>query len=198
MSRTRKLSTGGCRCAKLRRRRRYGSRVTEDTGGEELPSLDLVLDVLTSGRAERRGHFDALDQKAGLALGFSGVLITLSDAVTEPWRALGIAAAAIATGFALAAFWPRGYEVLDNVRAYLRAEKRQTQLVLVDTLAEMNRRTDRVMGIKAVRLKSSLVALALAGGLLGIIWQRTPRTGRARPRHRRHLRRHARMKHSSD
>jgi hypothetical protein len=150
----------------------YGSQVADGDEDEELPSLRLVLDVLRSGRDERRGHFDALDQKAGLALGFSGVLITLSADVAEPWRVLGIAAAAIAAGFALAAFWPRGYEVLDNVRAYLRADMQQTQLVLVDTLAEMNLRTDRVMGTKATRLKVSLVALAVAGGLLGVgvIW----------------------------
>jgi hypothetical protein len=59
-------------------------------------------------------------------------------AVSEPWRALGIVAAALAAGAALAAFWPRGYQVLDNVRDYLRSELPDTQLVLVDTLAEMN------------------------------------------------------------
>lgn len=143
-----------------------------DDGQQDLPSLTLVLNVLREGRDERRGHFEALDQKAGLVLGFAGVLITLSDSVTEPWRALGVAAAAVAGGFALAAFWPREYEVLDNVRAYLRAREAQTQLVLVDTLTEMNLRTDRVMGTKARRLKNSLVALALAGCLLGVgvIW----------------------------
>jgi hypothetical protein len=96
------------------------------------------------------------------------VFITLSDAVSGPWRAMGIAAAAVAGGFALAAFWPREYEVLDNVRAYLRAAEPQTQLVLVDTLSEMNLRTDKVLGTKALRLRRSLVALAVAGVLLGV------------------------------
>jgi hypothetical protein len=137
-----------------------------------LPSLDLVLDVLRAGREERRGHFDALDQKAGLAIGFAGVLVTLSNDISEPWRALGVVASVVSAGLALSSFWPRRYEVLDNVRDYLAAPEAQTQLVLVDTLAVMNLRTDRSMGAKARRLKTALVSLSLAVVMLGIgvIW----------------------------
>lgn len=139
---------------------------------DDLPSLGLVLDVLRAGREERRGHFDALDQKAGLAIGFAGVLVTLSNDISEPWRALGVVASVISAGLALSSFWPRRYEVLDNVRDYLAAPEPQTQLVLVDTLALMNLRTDRSMGAKARRLKAALVALALAVVMLGVgvIW----------------------------
>lgn len=135
---------------------------------QPLPSLALVLDVLRSGRDERRGHFDALDQKAGLALGFAGVLVTLSNDIAEPWRALGVVAAVLAAGLALWSFWPRKYEVLDNVRDYLAAPEAQTQLVLVDTLGLMNTRTDRAMGQKARRLKAALLALSLAVLMLGV------------------------------
>ena len=139
---------------------------------DELPSLGLVLDVLRAGREERRGHFEALDQKAGLAIGFAGVLVTLSNDISEPWRAMGVVASVISAGLALSSFWPRRYEVLDNVRDYLAAPEPQTQLVLVDTLALMNLRTDRSMGAKAHRLKAALVALALAVVMLGVgvIW----------------------------
>jgi hypothetical protein len=73
---------------------------------------------------------------------------------------------------ALSSFWPRRYEVLDSVRDYLAAPEAQTQLVLVDTLALMNLRTDRSMGAKAHRLKLALVALAVALVMLGVgvIW----------------------------
>ena len=135
---------------------------------DDLPSLGLVLDVLRAGREERRGHFDALDQKAGLAIGFAGVLVTLSNDISEPWRALGAVASVVSAGLALSSFWPRRYEVLDNVRDYLAAPEPQTQLVLVDTLALMNLRTDRSMGAKARRLKAALVALALAVVMLGV------------------------------
>ena len=135
---------------------------------DDLPSLGLVLDVLRAGREERRGHFEALDQKAGLAIGFAGVLVTLSNDISEPWRALGVVASVASAGFALTSFWPRRYEVLDNVRDYLAALEPQTQLVLVDTLALMNLRTDRSMGAKARRLKAALVALALGVVMLGV------------------------------
>jgi hypothetical protein len=88
------------------------------------------------------------DQKAGLAIGFAGVLVTLRHDISEPWRALGVVASVISAGLALSSFWPRRYEVLDNVRDYLAAPEPQTQLVLVDTLALMNLRTDRSMGAK--------------------------------------------------
>lgn len=115
-----------------------------------MPSLGLVLGVLRAGREERRGHFEALDEKAGLVIGFAGVLVTLSNDISEPWRALGVVASVVSAGLALSSFWPRRYEVLDNVRDYLAAPEPHTQLVLVDTLALMNLRTDCSMGAKAL------------------------------------------------
>jgi hypothetical protein len=141
---------------------------TQHDPRSELPSLALVLDVLRAGREERRGHFEALDQKAGLSLGFGGVLVTLSTSIAEPWRALGTGAAAAAIALALWSFWPRKYSVLDNVRDYLAAPRDQTQLVLVDTLTLMNLLTDDAMGRKAGRLKLSMLLLALAALLLGV------------------------------
>lgn len=132
-----------------------------------LPSLELILDVLRSSRAERCEHFDALDQKAGLALGFAGVVVTLSHDVAQPWRDLGVGAAVIAAGLSLWAFWPREYDVLDNVRDYLAAPREQTQQVLVDTLALMNANADESMGRKAHRLELALLTLALAVLILG-------------------------------
>lgn len=119
------------------------------------------------GRAPR-AHFDALDQQGGLALGFAGVLITLSKSIPLPWRAAGVAAAALAAALALSSFWPRKYEVIDQVRDYLAAPIAQTQLVLVDTLALMNLRTDEVMGAKARRLKAALIFLAVGALMLGV------------------------------
>lgn len=127
----------------------------------------MILDVLRSSREERREHFDALDQKAGLALGFAGVVVTLSNDIAEPWRALGVVAAVVAAGLSLWSFWPRKYEVLENVRDYLAAPLEQTQRVLVDTLELMNALTDQSLGRKARRLKLALMALALAVLMLG-------------------------------
>jgi hypothetical protein len=139
---------------------------------DDLPSLSLVLDVLRVGREERRAHFDALDQKAGLAIGSAGVLVTLSNDIVEPWRALGVVASVISAALALSSFWPRRYEVLDNLRDYLATPEAQTKVVLVDTLALVNLRADGLMGAKARRLKAALLALALAVVMLGVgvVW----------------------------
>lgn len=134
---------------------------------EPLPSLPLVLHVLQASRDERRAHLDALDQKAGLALGFAGVLVTLSNGIAQPWRSLGTVAAIAAAVFALWAFWPRPYPVLDRLRKYLAAPLEKTELALVDALDEMDRRTARFADLKARRLKVALTSLVLAVAMLG-------------------------------
>lgn len=134
---------------------------------DALPSRSLVLDILRAERSERRGHADALDQKAGLALGFAGVLVTLSNDIGEPWRVLGAIASMTSAALALWSFWPRPYPVLDNVRNYLAGAEAHTELVLVDTLDEMNRQTDETAARKARRLRGALAALAVAVVMLG-------------------------------
>lgn len=119
----------------------------------DFPSAPLVLDVLRSGREERRAHFDSLDQKAGLALGFAGLLVTLSNDIVQPWRFLGASASIVAAGLALWSFWPRKVPVLDNARKYLAAPEHQTRMALVDALHEMDGLTDRLSETKARRLK---------------------------------------------
>lgn len=135
---------------------------------DPLPSLELVLDVLRSGRDDRREHFDALDQKAGLALGFAGVLVTLSNDITQPWATLGVLTSVLSAALAVWSFAPRRYDVLDNVRQYMAASPTQTRLVLIDTLLVMNLRADQAMGVKARRLQLALIALVSAVAMLGI------------------------------
>lgn len=49
----------------------------------ERSSLDLLLEINQAERQAQLGHFDSLDTKAGLVLGFASVLIALgSDAET--------------------------------------------------------------------------------------------------------------------
>jgi hypothetical protein len=138
------------------------------TPDPQYPSLALVLDLLRSGQAERRAHVDALDQKAGLALGFAGVLVTLSEHVAEPWRALGAVAAVIAAGLALWSFWPRQWPTPGRARKYLDAPIERTQAALVDALDALEVRADLIGRTKARRLKAALVTLATAVLMLGI------------------------------
>jgi hypothetical protein len=43
------------------------------------PSLDLLIEINQSERDAQLSHFDSLDTKAGLVLGFAGVLIGLGN-----------------------------------------------------------------------------------------------------------------------
>ena len=138
------------------------------TPGMELPSLDLVLSLLRDSREQRRAHFDALDQKAGIALGFAGVLVTLSPSVAGPWRQVGVVLAVVSGACSVAAFWPREFEVLDNPRKYLAAQPQDAALVFVDTFQEMNERTDKTLGNKARKIKCALVLLAGAVAVLAV------------------------------
>ena len=50
-------------------------------------SLDLLIEINQSERDAQLSHLDSLDTKAGLALGFAGVLIGLAiDRGSGPYR----------------------------------------------------------------------------------------------------------------
>lgn len=116
------------------------------------------------------GHFDALDTKAGIILGFSGALIALSPSgglVVDLGRY-----AAVASGLlALWTFWPRRFLVMD-LRAlrdlYLRADEAFTQRRVLDTQVEMAHQLAGFLRAKAGRLKASMALLALSAMLSSI------------------------------
>lgn len=72
---------------------------------DRLPSLDLLLALVQRERDKQLAHLDALDDKAGIVLGFAGLLITLAPDVPVAFQLLGVLAGATSIGFALAAFW---------------------------------------------------------------------------------------------
>jgi hypothetical protein len=80
---------------------------------DRLPSLELLLELVQSEREKQLAHFDALDNKAGIVLAFSGLLITLAPDVTLAFRVLGAIAAVGSAGLSLSAFWPRHLPVLE-------------------------------------------------------------------------------------
>lgn len=131
-----------------------------------LPSLDLILDLVQSERDKQLAHFDALDNKIGIVLGFSGLLITLAPDVPEPLRILGVAAASTSAGLSLWAFLPRRFPVLQPspLRRYLRAEAGFTRLTVLDTLEDLVNEGSGLLRAKAVRLRLALVSLSLAAG----------------------------------
>ena len=95
-----------------------------------LPSLDLVASRVRAQLEHQLRHFDGLDNKGGIVLGFAGVVVAIAEQLNLPTIA-GRLAAAIAALLALWAFLPRRYPVLDTRKLrdrYLRADPEFTKL----------------------------------------------------------------------
>jgi len=114
-------------------------------------------------------HFEGLDSKAGVLLGFSGVLVALTTRTPTPVGALAAFAALLAIVFALSAYMPRRVPTLDVLPLrdrYLTAHERFSRLHLLDTKIEMIRELAGIVREKALRLRIGLVLLAISGLLL--------------------------------
>lgn len=133
-------------------------------------SLDLLVGINQSERSAQLSHFDSLDTKAGLVLGFAGVLIAIAQEADSIFGVLSIVAAAVAAVAAAAAFWPREYPTLDPSRLgdYAVSELVFTQLTVLDTMEVMIEDTHTLLAVKARRLKVGLSSL-LIGAILGAI-----------------------------
>jgi hypothetical protein len=128
-------------------------------------SVDVLLDQTRLERAQQLQHFDALDGKAGILLGFAGALIALSPAGI--WLVLdaGRAAALIAAYFALWTFWPRWIPITDLLELrqhYRSSDESFTKLALLDSQIEMVRRSRAILRDKAWRLRCSMASLGVA------------------------------------
>lgn len=135
-----------------------------------LPSLDTLLEIVRDEREKQISHFDALDGKAGIVLGFAGLLITLAPDVPVLLLVPGLLGAAVAAVLALSAFWPRPHASLlpTPMRKYLTAEDRFTRLRLLDTLELVVNAISDDLSTKARRLRWSLVALTAAAGTFAV------------------------------
>lgn len=140
---------------------------------KRLPSLALVADEVEAQLQEQLRHFEGLDSKAGIVLGFAGVLVALAEKIEGTWRIFGFCAAVLAALFSVLAFLPRHFPVLsvNELREhYLTAEPVFTTLHLLDTRAEMWRQGAEVLRSKALRLQFALLSLAFAAtGFAGSI-----------------------------
>jgi len=138
-----------------------------------MDSLDLLLDTVRQERAAQLSHFDALDSKAGIVLGFAAALIALSSEVSRWFRDVGVIGLALSAIVAATAFIPRKLPVLDvgELRAYLRADVDFTRLRLHDTQLSMIQTGSLELKRKARLLKLSVLllgagAVTLAAGII--------------------------------
>jgi hypothetical protein len=133
-------------------------------------SLELLIEINQSEREAQLSHFDSLDTKSGLVLGFAGVLIALGNGTGTLAGTGSTAFAAIAALAAVSSFWPRRFPSVDPTRLgeYAVSELSFTQLTILDTFELMLVETTQRLETKARRLKLALLSLSTAAVLAAL------------------------------
>jgi len=134
-------------------------------------ALDVLLDQVRLERGQQLQHFDALDGKAGVLLGFAGALIALAPVGFRSLVDLGRLLALVSGSFALATFWPRQIPVTDLLalrQHYLASDEDAAKLALLDVQVEMATRSRPLLRAKSRRLQISMSCLGLASLLTAI------------------------------
>ena len=132
----------------------------------DLPARrDRLAETVRHERDAQISHFESLDTKAGILIGFAGVVVLLASNLRGLPVDIGKGFAATSALVALWAFVPRRYPVLDlsgvrNVFSTTRLEEATARLV--DTEIEMFYEASRILESKGRRLKLALIALAMA------------------------------------
>ncbi|HTJ75645.1 MAG TPA: hypothetical protein VL337_09800 [Acidimicrobiales bacterium] len=127
-----------------------------------LPSLEVLLDAVRTQREQQLGHFESLDTKAGVVVGFSGAIAALAKDVDKIVAKAGVGMAVVAAALAVLSFWPRGQPVfaLRPMRdSLLTADAKVTRLRLLDTEIAMAEEASGLIAQKARWLGLALVAL---------------------------------------
>lgn len=133
------------------------------------PSLDVIRAELDKRRQEQSQKAASFDTRAGLVLGFGGVLIGLAPAQTTALHLSGQVAAALA---AAVAGWSLTFRVTGSVgpRAlrdnYLTKAPEETQLRLLDTRSWLFELDEKRFEAKVERMKWAVWLLALAVALM--------------------------------
>ena len=144
----------------------------EGSGGRKgVRSLDVVEEIVRREREAQLRHWDALDAKAGVMLGFAGALAALAPADLNALVDGGRITAIVGALVALWAFWPRGYGAV-GVRAfrerYLASEPTFARLHLADTQIAVGEELAVTLDRKASRVKWSMSFLAGGAVLVAV------------------------------
>lgn len=140
----------------------------------DLPSLDLVYEETLRAVDAQARQAELIDARAGLVLGFAGVLAGLSlDSVDASHRLVAVPAA-VAALLALATVVTRPFP---GVRAralrdrYLASDPRVVRLRLIDVRIDLLSRSGRVLDRKAatLRLASGVLALSVVLAVVAAI-----------------------------
>jgi len=141
---------------------------------QQLPSLSIVLGQVATERETMNAHAESLDGKAGVVLGFAGVLVGLGASAKVAVSGgvifqMGLAVAVLAALLAAWAFLPRRYPVLEVERlrqALLTASEVETRLELLDTQIVMVKEAAMLVRQKGWRVRGAVGCLAIAAALV--------------------------------
>jgi hypothetical protein len=129
--------------------------------------LELIHASFERERDRDLAHFDALDTKAGVIVGFAGVLVTIQRGTG--WIATLGALVGVGAAFTgLAAFLAGRFPTLEpsHLRSYLTSEERITTLALVDTYLDLLEAGRDLIRTKALRLKFAVILLAVSAAIV--------------------------------
>lgn len=127
-------------------------------------SLPEILDQAVKEREAQLRHYDSLDTKAGVVLGFAGALVALAPSgnlFVDAGRVFSVLSGLLA----LWTFWPRTYPALELRilrETYLGADPEFTRIHLLDAQIEIAEGASDAMTRKAWRLRLAMTALAVA------------------------------------
>jgi uncharacterized membrane protein YhaH (DUF805 family) len=132
----------------------------------QLPSLSLISQQVREDMAAQERRGDGLDTKAGIVLGFAGVVVGVTiDKLEGAITTVGTALTALAALLAVVAFVPRSFPSLAVRRlrdSYLTTDEDVTRLRLLDTQIAMYQRTERLLTLKGRLVTLAAVVLGVA------------------------------------
>ncbi|MGH3498965.1 MAG: hypothetical protein ACRDP1_16010 [Nocardioidaceae bacterium] len=137
----------------------------DDAHVEPYPSLDVVRGELDQRVAEQQQRSSDFDNRAGLLLGFAGVLIGLGTAGPLAVHLAGQVLAAAAGGAATWSLMPRISAAVSPRQLrnrYLAQDVETTKLSLLDTHIYLYEADDQRLTSKARRMRLAAALLALA------------------------------------
>lgn len=114
-----------------------------------------------------------MDSKAGILLGFAGVVASLNALAPSITVVFSLGAATVAALLSLRAVAPRPFPMLDVIELrssdiYRAADLPFVRLRIVDTRLDLLRRTKELLEVKAQRVRRASWALAVAVGLTAV------------------------------
>lgn len=135
------------------------------------PSLMLVRDELDLLIAEQERRGASLDTKAGLLIGFGGVLVGVAPRDTGGWQLIGQIVVLLSIGVGLYAIFPRisgGLSPRALRDRYLMADPATTRLSVLDTRIWMFEEDENRLRRKLLRMRIAVWTL-VAGVVLLVL-----------------------------